>query len=93
MALVKITVPLLSPVLAVATVLQTMWSFRVFDIVYVMTSGGPADATNVIALQTYFESFQYYRFGSGAAMSYIVTLFLAGLSLVYMRLIVRDTGV
>jgi ABC-type sugar transport system permease subunit len=93
MALVKITLPLLSPVLTVATVLQTMWSFRVFDIVYVMTSGGPADATNVIALQTYFESFQYYRFGSGAAMSYIVTLFLAGLSLVYMRLIVRDTGV
>ena len=88
----SVTLPLLSPVLAVVTVLQTMWSFRVFDIIYVMTNGGPADQTNVIALETYAESFKYLRFGSGAAMAYIVTLFIGAMSVVYMKLIIKDTG-
>ncbi len=88
--LFSITIPLLRPMLAVVTVLQTMWSFRVFDIIYVMTSGGPADRTMVIAIETYFESFKYLRFGSGAAMAYVVTIVIVTLSLVYMKLISTD---
>jgi ABC-type sugar transport system permease subunit len=64
-----------------------MWAFRVFDIVYVLTSGGPADATMVVAYLTYLETFKFLRFGSGAALAYIVTLFIVLFSFAYVRLL------
>jgi multiple sugar transport system permease protein len=83
----RITMPLLRPGLLVVAVLETMWTFRVFDIVYVLTSGGPADATMVVAYLTYLETFKFLRFGSGAALAYIVTLFIVVFSFVYVRLL------
>ncbi len=83
----RITLPLLRPGLLVVAVLETMWAFRVFDIVYVLTSGGPADATMVVAYLTYLETFKFLRFGSGAALAYVVTLFIMLFSFVYVRLL------
>ena len=83
----RITLPLLRPGLLVVAILETMWAFRVFDIVYVLTSGGPADATMVVAYLTYLETFKFLRFGSGAALAYIVTLFIVLFSFAYVRLL------
>jgi ABC-type sugar transport system permease subunit len=85
-----VTAPFLMPVVQVALVLETMWTFRIFDIVYVMTGGGPADATNVISFFAYRSTFQYLDLGMGAAASYLVTLAVVGGTVVYLRLIQAD---
>jgi multiple sugar transport system permease protein len=86
-AFFRITLPLLRPGLLVVAILETMWTFRVFDIVYVLTSGGPADSTMVVAYLTYMETFKFLRFGSGAALAYVVTLFIVLISFVYVKVL------
>lgn len=83
----RITLPLLRPALLVVTVLQTMWAIRIFDLVYAMTQGGPANRTMVIAYWTYMQAFKFHHYGEGAALAYIVTVFLILLSLIYIRTI------
>jgi ABC-type sugar transport system permease subunit len=68
----KITLPLLRPALLVAFLFRTLDAFRVFDVVYVMTGGGPGTATEPIALYTFASLLQNLRFGFGSALSVIV---------------------
>lgn len=86
----KITMPLIRPVTLVVIVMQTMWTFRVFDIVYVMTGGGPANKTMVVAYYAYLENFKFYHLGTGAAMSWIITLVILVASIVYLRVIQQN---
>ena len=65
----RITLPLLLPVTAFNIVLAASGAFNVFDLVYVMTQGGPVDATNVAMTDIYREAFQFYHFGYSAALS------------------------
>ena len=69
-----VTLPLLTPALLVAFLFRTLDAFRVFDVVYVMTGGGPGTATEPIALLTFSTLLQNLRFGYGAALSVIVFL-------------------
>jgi multiple sugar transport system permease protein len=86
--LTHITLPLLRPVILVAVALRTIGAFRVFDIIYVLTSnGGPADSTKVIAFYDYDQAFRYLFFGYGAAISWLITAFMILLIVVYMRLL------
>ncbi len=82
-----ITLPLLRPTILVVIVLQTMWTFRVFDIIFVMTNGGPMDTTNLAAFYTYLETFKYLHVGLGAALAYVVTAVIVAASVLYMRLV------
>lgn len=86
-----ITIPLLRPTLAIVLVIRTMDAFKVFDIIYIMTSGGPSDGTKVIAYYTYLEAFSFLRFGRGAALAYLMTIFILFLAFIYVRLIHRET--
>lgn len=86
----KITIPLLGPTMTVVLVLRTLDAFRVFDIVYVMTQGGPANATKVISFLTYQEAFKFLHFSRGAALSYLITLIVAVLALLYTRAMKRQ---
>jgi len=70
--LTDITLPLLRPALFVAFIFRTLDAFRVFDVIYVMTGGGPGTATEPIALLTFSSLLQNLRFGFGAALSVIV---------------------
>jgi ABC-type sugar transport system permease subunit len=70
--LTDITLPLLRPALLVAFIFRTLDAFRVFDVIYVMTGGGPGTATEPIALLTFSILLQNLRFGFGAALSIIV---------------------
>ena len=83
----RITLPLLRPAIMVVVVLQTMWAFRIFDLVYAMTQGGPANRTMVIAYWTYMQAFKFHHYGAGSALAYLVTLFLILLSLAYIKTI------
>ena len=82
--------PLLRPALLVAVVLRTMGAFKVFDIIYIMTSGGPADSTKVLTFYTYEQAFRYYRIGMGSAVSWLITLVLLILIVVYIKLLGAD---
>jgi ABC-type sugar transport system permease subunit len=84
--LTNITLPLLRPALLVAIVFRGLDAFRVFDLVYVMTGGGPGSATEPIALYVFITILQNLRFGFGAALSVIVFLVAFLLALVAIRL-------
>ncbi|MCY4538773.1 MAG: sugar ABC transporter permease [Chloroflexi bacterium] len=67
-----VTLPMLQPVMIVNVTISLMGAFNVFDIPYVMTEGGPANSTNVMALHIYLRGFKFYRFGFSAALSYVL---------------------
>jgi ABC-type sugar transport system permease subunit len=69
---VHITLPLLRPALFVAVLFRGLDAFRVFDVMYVMTGGGPGTATEPIALYTFHTTLQTLRFGYGASLSVII---------------------
>ena len=58
----------------VALVLRTIEAFKVFDIIWVMTRGGPANSTRTLSILVYQEAFSFQRAGSGASLALIVTL-------------------
>lgn len=86
----KITFPAIAAPLAVALILRTIDAFKVFDIIYVMTRGGPLDSTKTVSFFVYQESFSYLRAGSGAAYAILMTLICAVLILIYMVMLLRQ---
>ncbi len=85
-----VTLPGLRSVILVALIFRSLDAFRVFDLVYVLTQGGPGVATEPIALYTFGVLLQYLDFGRGAALSVLVFLVTFGMALVYVRLIGRS---
>ena len=83
----QITLPQLVPAITVAVVFRTMDAFRVFDLVYVLTAGGPGTATEVISLYAFTTLLQDLRFGYGSALSVITFVLTFVLALVYVRLL------
>ncbi|MFZ6021310.1 MAG: carbohydrate ABC transporter permease [Chloroflexota bacterium] len=86
----NIRFPLLQPAILVALVIRTVEAFRVFDIIYVITQGGPAFGTVTISYLTYLESFSYGRLGGGAALSFLISAFTLVMALLYIRLLYRE---
>jgi ABC-type sugar transport system permease subunit len=82
-----ITFPLLLPTLMIVLLVRTMDAFKVFDIIYIMTSGGPADGTKVIAYFTYLDAFSYLRLGHGAALAYLMTFFIIIMIIIYIKVL------
>jgi ABC-type sugar transport system permease subunit len=90
---VDITLPLLRPALFVAFLFRTLDAFRVFDVIYVMTGGGPGSATEPIALYTFSTLLQHLRFGYGSALSIVVFVAAFLFALVCIRLFGGDAFV
>lgn len=86
-----VTMPYLVGPLMVALVLRTIEAFKVFDIIWVMTRGGPANTTRTLSILVYQEAFSFQRAGSGASLALIVTFFISLLALVYAMLL-RKAG-
>jgi ABC-type sugar transport system permease subunit len=80
-----ITLPLLKPALLLALLFRTIDALRVFDLVYVMTQGGPADATNVLQFYGYKKTFAEGMVGYGSAIAVTVFAISLVLSLAYLR--------
>ena len=77
---IHITLPSLRPGFALVLIFETMIAIRHFDLFFILTEGGPADASHVLAWEIYVETFRNLSFGTGAALAYImaiVTFFLA----------------
>lgn len=87
-----VTVPQLSNVINVVTALLLIGGFNVFDIVFVMTQGGPANATEVIATYTYKEAFTQNRVGYASTLSLVMTTIALVTSVAFIRLRERQEG-
>ena len=74
----------------VALVLRTIEAFKVFDIIWVMTRGGPANTTRSLSILVYQEAFSFQRAGSGASLALIVTLIITMLAAFYIAAIRRS---
>jgi multiple sugar transport system permease protein len=83
----RVTLPLLVPSIAVVLVLRTIEAFKVFDIIYVMTGGGPASGTQTVAFYTYQQAFSNQLFGYGSALAYLIALAVFALAMVYLRIL------
>lgn len=81
----NITLPLLRPALLVALIFRTLDAFRVFDVVYVLTGGGPGTATEVVSLYAFTSLLQELRFGYGSALSVTIFGVTFMLALLYIR--------
>lgn len=77
-----ITVPLLSPTIFFVVIITSISSFQVFDLIYLMTQGGPFDSTNVLVYAIYKNAFEYFNVGNASAMAYVLFLIIMVLTLI-----------
>jgi len=82
-----VTLPSLRTTLAIAVILQTLWSFKLFDLIYVLTRGGPADGTLLLNYLAYRETFNFLHIGNGAAVANVVFFASLVLAIIYIRLL------
>jgi multiple sugar transport system permease protein len=82
-----VTVPYLKATLALVLIYETIVAVATFDLVYVMTGGGPADATAIIGWYAYTEIFRFLNLGHGAALAIMLGVLLLGLVMIYLRLL------
>lgn len=87
-----VIMPYLAGPLLVALVLRTIEAFKVFDIIWVMTRGGPANSTRTLSILVYQEAFSFQRAGSGASLALIVTLLVTILAVAYAALVRKAAG-
>ena len=80
-----VTLPALGPSFALVLIYETMMAIRHFDLFFILTEGGPGDASSVVAWRIYVETFRNLSFGIGAAMSYILALATLALSYAVIR--------
>ena len=83
--IVSITIPLLKNVFSILVVMQLIFSFRVFEIVWIMTAGGPSGGTEVLGTLLYRYSFRFLKFGYASVLSLIAVTVAVALSFVYRR--------
>lgn len=88
----SITLPLLRPVMLVVLLFRTLDAFRIFDAVYVLTGGGPANTTETLSIYAYRVLFQTLQFGYGSALAVVVFLCTGLISVAYIRLLTGRTS-
>jgi multiple sugar transport system permease protein len=84
-----ITLPNLRQILLIVTMLQLIWRFRTFDLVAIMTNGGPRRATEVLSVLVFRYAFEYFRFGEGAAIAVMMSLISLIFTIVYIRVLYK----
>ncbi|WME24446.1 carbohydrate ABC transporter permease [Brachybacterium sp. GU-2] len=81
----RITVPLLRPVLSVVALLGFIYTFKTFDTIFIMTRGGPGDATTVLPILAYNEAFVNFDLGTGATVNTLLLIIPMVLAIFYFR--------
>jgi multiple sugar transport system permease protein len=85
-----VTLPHLRFVIGIAVILDSIWTFRYFDLIQVMTHGGPANATEVLVTLVFRNSFEYFKFGYASAIAVVAFFILLGFTLLYVRILLAD---
>ncbi len=89
---VHITLPLLRAPILVILIYETMISFSVFDLVYVLTGGGPGSATTLLSWYAYTATFKFLNLGQGAALSFIMAAGIIVFILLYLKIVPQEEG-
>jgi len=87
-----ITLPMVAPLVMIALLFRTMDCFKVFDIVYVLTGGGPGDATKTLSFELYKRAFDQHNTGYACALAYVILLIIIGLANLYIKYLARVRG-
>lgn len=82
----NITMPLLKPVLTPAIVLGVVWTFNKFDVIYLITQGGPQEKTDILVSSMYKAAFSFYRYGFTAMFALVIFIILFIFTLFYLRI-------
>lgn len=88
----RITLPLLLPVITIGILIRAMDSFKLFDIIYLLTGGGPGDTTESISFYTYLQGFKFFSLGYTAAMAFLQLLVIWAIAQLFLRVQKRQTG-
>jgi len=83
----SITFPWMMPTLIVVLMFNTLYGFMQFDTVFMLTKGGPGDATDVIAINMYRKAFESLKLGEGAAIGYVLSMLCLGFGLFFIRIL------
>lgn len=78
----NVTIPLLSPTIFFVVIITAISSFQVFDLIYLMTQGGPFDSTNVLVYSIYKNAFEYFNIGKASAIAYVLFVIILVLMLI-----------
>ncbi len=89
-----VTLPLMRPIIVVATATRIIWTFNYADLIFVMTSGGPANATQITSTYTLLQAYSNLDFGYAAALSVVLLLIMLAFTAAYLRVThgVEETG-
>lgn len=82
----NVTIPLLSPTIFFVVIITAISSFQVFDLIYLMTEGGPFDSTNVLVYAIYKNAFEYFNVGKASAIAYVLFVVILVLTLIQWKL-------
>lgn len=78
----SVTLPGLRPAILLTTVLSTIGTLQLFDEPYVLTNGGPDNATLTVGMYLYMQGFKYFDFGYASAIGYVMLIIIVGLSVI-----------
>jgi multiple sugar transport system permease protein len=84
-----ITLPVIMPAILVALMFRYIFAFRTFDVVWIMTQGGPLGSTELLSIYLFRQGFRYYDFGIAAATAWVMVLLTALLAFFYLRTLYR----
>lgn len=87
-----VTLPLILPVIVIGILIRAMDSFKLFDIIYLVTGGGPGDVTETISFYTYLQGFKFFSLGYTAAMSFLQLIVITIIAQVFVRFQKRQMG-
>ncbi len=85
-----VTVPLLMPTILIVVLLRVMDAFKLFDLVYTMTTGGPAGTTETLSYYIYIQAFQFFELGYAAALAILMLILIIVISQVFVRWLYRE---
>ncbi|MGQ9632597.1 MAG: carbohydrate ABC transporter permease [bacterium] len=88
----NITLPLLKPAILLALILRTMIALRIFDLVFILTGGGPGGTTEVLGTYIYRTAFSGYDLGGAASLSIILLIITLGISIVYIKMLPKEVA-
>lgn len=86
---VKITIPLLKPTIESVLVLGFIYTFKVYDLIYVMTSGGPVNSTHLLSTYSYKLSFELFQYSKGSAVANVLLLILLLVGVIYLKITLK----
>jgi len=85
----KITLPQITPVIITMALLSAIWTFNSFEIIWILTEGGPRGATTTLIIDTYKMALENYKFGKGAARAVVVMILLTIFAAFYMAILLK----